>query len=166
MKKSRLIAKLKTLPRGWKVSFTINPFGTLAGLSNILHATIGKNNEKYGDMTPAVWFHSKSTKLHIVSAVNGFKGYTFNSRQIPLHKNSSIQIHQVQSKTNHQYYYQIFINGKKVHDVLNKDPRVFKDVKYYASDPWYNPAHATISNFKLAIFKHKGKFFVCYGYIQ
>ena len=160
-----MIAKQKTLLRGWKLSFTIKPFGTVNGWSNILHATIGKDNDKYGDNTPTIWFHSKSTKLQICSAVNGFKSYTVHTLAIPLYKNSLIQIHQVQSETNHLYYYQIFINGKKVHDVLNKDPRVFKNVKYYASDPWYKPAHAIISNFTLATFKHKGEILVCYWYI-
>ena len=158
LKKSRLIATRKTLPRGWSLSVTINPYGTVDGWSNILHATIGKNDQRYGDRTPGIWFIPKTTKLHICSAVNGKLSYWVDTHAIPLHKNSLIRIEQSQSRENHQYYYQIFINEKRVCNILNKNPQSFNNVKYYASDPWFEPAHATISNFKLTVFKHKGKY--------
>ena len=158
LKKSTLIAKPKILLRGWRVSFKINPFGTINGWTNILHATIGRNHGKYGDRTPGIWFHSKTTKLFICSAVNGNTNYCYTSSPIPLHKTSSIIVQQVQWEKDFQYYYQIFINGKNVFSLLNHLPKVLKDVKYYASNPWHTPAKATFSNFKLAMFKHKGKF--------
>ena len=159
LKKSTLIAERETLLRGWKLSFTLNPFGTVKGWSNILHGTIGKDNGRNGDRIPGIWFYSQSTKLHICSSVNGNMDYCYNSAPIPLHKNNLIQIQQVQLESNHQYYYQIFINDKRVLNILNKVPLTFKNVKYYASDPWYNPAHATIHNFNLTMIKHKGKIF-------
>ena len=39
-------------------------------------------------------------------------------------------------------YYQIFINGKRVVNELNEKPKIFNNVKYYASDPWYVPGKA------------------------
>ena len=159
MKKSKLIAEKETLLRGWKLSFTLNPFGTVKGWSNILHGTIGKDHGRNGDRTPGIWFRSQTTKLYICSSVNGDNNYCYNSAPIPLHENTSIQIQQVQLESNHQYHYQIFINKKRMLNTLNKVPMAFKNVKYYASDPWYNPAHATISNFNLTMMKYNGKIF-------
>ena len=151
-----MIATKATLLRGWKVYLQINPFGTIDGWGSILHATIGKDSQNYGDRTPGIWFHSKSTKLHICSAVNGNRNYCYNSAPLPLHKHSAVIIQQIQLGHNHQYYYQIIINGKLVLNVMNEQARVFKNVKYYASDPWYTPAKATIRSFSLAMFKHQG----------
>ena len=151
-----MITQRNTLLRGWRVSFQINPFGTVNGWSNIMHATIGKNIGRYGDRTPGIWFHSGTTKLHICSAVNGNANYCYNSLSIPLHKHSSIIVQQIQSASNHQYYYQIFINGKRYINLLNKRPQIFSNVKYYASDPWHQAAHATIRHFRLTMYKHKG----------
>ena len=157
LKKSTLIAQQKTLPRGWKVFFKIYPSGTVKGWANILYATIFGRRRKYGSRIPAIWFRSRTTKLYICSAVNRNKDYCYTSTPIPLHKTSSITVQQIQSKKNYQYYYQIFINGKRVVNILNKNAQVFKNVKYYASNPWHNPARATINHFNLAVFKHKGK---------
>ena len=159
MKNSTVIAERETLLRGWKLSFTLNPFGIVKGWSNILHGTIGKNYGRNGNRTPGIWFIPQTTKLYICSSVNENHNYCYTSAPIPIHKNSLIQIQQVQLESNHQYYYQIFINGKIVLNILNKVPLAFKNVKYYASDPWSNPAHATISNFNLTMMKHKGEIF-------
>ena len=158
VKRSNLIKEESTLLRGWKLHLQINPFGTISGWGSILHATTGKDNHAYGDRTPGIWFHSKTTKLLICSAVNGNKNYCFTSAPIPLHKHTAVIVQQIQSGGNHQYYYQIFINGKRVLNVMNEQARVFKNVKYYASDPWYTPAKATIRSFNLAMFKHQGNF--------
>ena len=49
--------------------------------------------------------------------------------------------------------YWVYINGKRVVNMLNVEyPKVFNDVKYYASDPWYFPAKATIRNLKLTTY--------------
>ena len=144
--------------RGWTVSLQINPFNTVNGWPNVLHATIGKDRGRFGDRTPAIWFHPSTTKMHICSAVNGNKNYCYNSAALPLHKYSTIVIQQIQLGHNHQYYYQIFINGKRVLNILNHHPKVFKNVKYYASDPWYNPAKATIRHFRLSMYNHNGMY--------
>ena len=136
------------------LSFLITPFEISEEWPNIVHATIGRNGAAYGDRTPAVWFYAKSTKLYICSAVNGNRNYCYTSSPLPLHKQSNIQIQQLQ--LGHQYYFQIIINGHIVLNVLNKQPRVFKNVKYYASSPWYAPAKATIRRFRLFMFKHRG----------
>ena len=157
--RNRLVKTVKVLPHGWVVSFKVRPFSTVYGWSNILHATIGGNDAKYGDRIPGIWFHSGSTKLHICSAVNGNKNYCYNTPyQLGRYKFTTITIRQVQKENygNH-YFYQIIINGKKVVDVMNRETKVFRNVKYYVSDPWHDAARANIQNLKVITLKHKGK---------
>ena len=155
-----MVRTVAVLPRGWSLSFQVKPFGKVSGWSNILHATIGGNIRNYGDRTPGIWFHSKSTKLHICSAVNGNINYCYNSPfSLHLFKYTTITIRQVQkSNYGNHYFYQIIVNGKKVVDVLNRVTKVFKNVKYYASDPWYHASRANIRHFRISFFNHKGKF--------
>ena len=54
------------------------------------------------------------------------------------------------------------MNGKRFVDILNDRPQIFNDVKYYASDPWHNPAKAVIANFELVTYEHKGKLKFCF----
>ena len=42
-------------------------------------------------------------------------------------------------------------------DIINKNPRVFNNVKYYVSSPWYDAAKAEIKNVKEVDFPPKGK---------
>ena len=146
------------MPRGWKVTLQIKPFGVTTGWSNVMHATIGKNIERYGDRAPGIWFLSKTTKLHICSAVNGNRNFCFNQRVgLPMNKYSIVTIQQIQkSQFGNLYYYQIIINGKLVVNVQNNHPDVFYNIKYFSSDPWYHAGKASVRNFKVTTFKHKG----------
>ena len=157
MQKNNLIATKNVLPRGWRVSFKINPFGVINDISNILHATIDKDRGKDGERTPGIWFHKGTTKLRICSAVNGNPNYCYTSLPLALHKESEIVVEQVQSLDDYKYYYQIFINGKRVKNTLNVKPQIFKNVKYYASNPWHIPAKAILTEFKLVTYEHKSK---------
>ena len=151
------ITKIK-LTRGWDVSFEITPFGTVSGWSNIMHATTGGDDDVYGARTPGIWFISGTTKLRICSAINGDKTYCLDSDPIPLNKESKIIVQQIQAEDGgDQYYFKFFINDKKVKSVLNTQPKVFYNVTYYTSSPWYQPAKAKINNFKLELFNHKGE---------
>ena len=124
-----------------------------------MHATTGGNIAQYGDRTPGIWFHSQTTKLHICSAVNGNKNYCFNSEPLPLNRASTIIVQQIQAvENNPQYTYEIIINNVKVFSVFNDKPGKFENIKYYASDPWYQAAKvATLKNFNIEKYKHTGK---------
>ena len=147
---------MKVLQRGWSVSFTIKPTGVVTRWSSIIHATLGGNRKRYGDRTPAIWFKPRTTKLVICSAISGDKNKCYTSPPLPKNKFSRIFIRQFQKK-DFKYYFQIFINGKKKLDIVNTKPRIFKNVKYYGSDPWYIAAKAELKAFVLKMFPHKGK---------
>lgn len=151
LRKGRVIKTLPVLNRGYRLSFQIQPIRNAHyGWSSILHATIGGNMAKNGDRTPGIFFRPGSFKLHICSTVGTNKNYCYDSAPLHRYKVYSIVIQQVQkAPSGNLFYYQIIINNKVVVDVLNVHPVSFKNVKYYASDPWYAPANAVFSNFKV-----------------
>ena len=77
---------------------------------------------------------------------------------MPYFKNSTIIVQQIQSLDNYQYYLQVYVNGIRFHNILNENPMTFNDVEYYASDPWYKPAKAILTDFDLVTYKHKGNY--------
>ena len=154
LQKKNFLEEKDILPRGWKVSFKIIPTDIVKDWSSILHATQGGDFENDGDCTPAVWFKPNSLKPFICSSVNGDKYYCYTFPDLPFYKVATIRIQQIQSTSNHRYYYEIYINKNKVQRQINKEPHSFKNVKYYASDPFYEPAKAKFDDFELTTFKH------------
>jgi hypothetical protein len=140
------------MSKAWKLSFKIKPTDKQKGWSNIIHATAhGRNYHKYGDRTPGIWFISNTNRLHICSAVNGNKNYCYNTRDLPSNAYSTITIQQIQ-RNDGQFVYQILVNGTMLHQKINDAPQSFKNVKLYASDPWYKPAKAIVKQLE---FKNK-----------
>ena len=109
-----------------------------AGWTNLLHLTIGGDYGSYGQTTPSVWFHP-SSGISIYSAVNGNPKYKYLTKtdRPPLGVWTSLEISQEQ--VGGKFIFKIVIGGKKIHSEENTQPEVFKDVKVYASDPWYEP---------------------------
>ena len=151
-----MIKTIDILPRGWKVSFTIIPKDIVKNWSSILHATQGGDTEHDGDSTPSIRFNPDSLTPFICSSVNGNKYYCYTMAALSLNEETTIQVQQIQSPENFLYYYSIYINGKLIKHEINTKPQIFKNVKYYAGDPWYEPANATIKNFQLTTYKHTG----------
>lgn len=155
--KGRVIKTLPVLNRGYRLSFQIRPIHIVYGWANILHATIGGNNGKHGYRTPGIWFYPGSFRLHICSTVGNNVNYFYNSPSLHRYKYANIVVQQIQkAEFGNLFFFQIFINGKKVIDVFNSNPYSFKNVKYYASDPWYAPAKAAIRNFHVVNLPIKG----------
>ena len=63
-------------------------------------------------------------------------------------------IQNVQSPEDFKYYYQVFVDGTMIRNVVNTDPREFHNVKYYGSDNWYTQANAMIKDVKLEMHPH------------
>lgn len=137
------------------MAFDLKPLGTRRGWSSILHATTGGNIARYGSRTPGIWFISNTNRLHICSAVNGRKNHCFNTPQLEQDVYSKILIRQKQ-KEDGKYWYEIFVNDKLLHQVVNRKPQAFKNVKFYESDPWHKAAEACLRNLVLKVYKHSG----------
>ena len=157
IRRSNLITEKRHLPRGWRVSFDIKPLGIASGYRSIIHATIGKNAARHGDRTPGVWFLSGSTRIIVCTSLNGKSNKCRRTKALPLNQYSKLTLTQVQSPTDYKYLFQMFINGKQIFSLVNRTPRVFRNVKYYAGDPWYKPANALIKNMKIVTYKHNSK---------
>ena len=152
-----MIGRENILPRGWKISFDIKPTGVTRRWSNILHATVGDNYGGYGDRIPGIWFNSKSTELRVCASLNENPNQCFpTSTPLPLNKYSTIVVQQTQNAGNRKFYnFEVFVNGKLEIYLLNKKPRIFNNVKYYLSDPWYESAKGSVKNYKLKKLEEK-----------
>ena len=147
----------RVLERGWSLSFDIKPTGLVAGWSSILHATIAGNIGRYGERTPGIWFPPNTNQLHICSPVNGNANFCFNSAPLNPKIFSRVVIRQLQKGNLKRYSYEIWINGKKIVDVVNNRPELFHNVKYYISDPWHNAAKVQLKNINVVNYPHQGK---------
>ena len=67
---------------------------------------------------------------------------------VPMHKYTKVVVSQLTNEKD-EVVYALQINGNCVHSEVNSDAREFDNLIVYASDPWYNPANATIRNYKL-----------------
>ena len=136
---------------------SIKPTGKVNDWSNIFHTTIGGNHGKYGDRVPGIWFRKNTNKLHICSAVSGKVNYCYDSQSLPTNKFTQLMVRQIQKEDDNRYHYQIFVNNKKVHEIVNTKPEVFKNVVFYAADKWYKPAKAQLRKVNFVMHKHRGK---------
>jgi len=77
---------------------------------------------------PGIWFDGDSTKLHIVSAVNGILNYVTSSDPIPLNQWTKVEISQTRQNDG-SYKFMISVGGDVIREITNTDPREFTDVK-------------------------------------
>ena len=156
MEKGKVIKELDVLPRGWKVSIEIKPLSEVKLHTSIFRGTIGGNYKEHGDRIPAIFFKRSSNNLIICSSINDNANYVTNIPiELPVNKWTKIVVQQIQ-KDDLKYHYEIFINGKKNLSIVNKKPRIFKNVKYFASDPFYQAANAVIRNVVIEKYQAKG----------
>ena len=146
------------------------------GFQQVLHMTTGGkgagSGAKYGDRTPAIWRHSSRGFL-ISSAVNGKPSFS-NYIKPPSwwYYQLWVKIEVGQELVDSEMIYYISIDGIDAHpgsgrrrgregrrgrrgrgsrlsadySAKNSAPSEFKDVKVYASSPWYNPMNGYIRN--------------------
>ena len=91
--------------------------------------------ETYGDRTPAIFFLS-NPDMHLTSAIDGNHNYNKDlNMTMPVNQWSSITLSQ--EKSNGVVTFRIEVNGAEAWAMVNTQPKEFKSVKVYASDPWY-----------------------------
>ena len=144
-----LYQSVPTLYKEWTLSVEIMPTGTVSGYSNVLQVGLGGDDTDYGDHSPAIFFDSLDTTLHIKSAVSGDKGYFTNSCDaIPLNEWTLVVVTQT-LQGDGTYQYSVELDGEVVDQLTNTDPREFDDVKVYTSNSMDPAAAAKIGNFEL-----------------
>ncbi|XP_065662137.1 uncharacterized protein LOC100207579 isoform X3 [Hydra vulgaris] len=143
--KGLLLGTLFLLRKVYTVSFKVKPTKYSKCLKSVLHLTLGKDFGDYGDRTPGVWFHEDgSGKLVIYNAVNGNANYLVETAPLALDKWSSVKISQVM--LGNKYWYSVDLNGVNIHRTENSDARDFKNVKVYASNPWYDAQYSFMTD--------------------
>ena len=146
MKKKKILTTIPSIPKVYTISFDINPNHFYPKWSSILHFTINGDVGKIGYRVPGVFIIRN--KLSVCASVNGNSNYCV-SQPIPVNKWTKVKI--VQSKVGSVYWYSLYFDGKKVHSVQNKGAMVFKNVRVYATDPWYLPFDGSVRNLKISL---------------
>ncbi|XP_065654792.1 uncharacterized protein LOC136081406 [Hydra vulgaris] len=143
-----LLGTLYVLKKEYTVDFNVKPNIYTKEWNNVLHLTSGKDYGNYGDRIPGVWFNEDgSGSLTIFAAVSGNYNYRVSTTRLPLNQWSHIKIYQF--LRDGKYWYSVDLNGVNIHRVENSDARDFKNVKVYASDPWYARQDGSISNLQI-----------------
>ncbi|XP_012558744.2 uncharacterized protein LOC100212894 [Hydra vulgaris] len=140
-----ILGELDVLKKEYSVSFNIFPKSYTNGWKSVLHLTQGKDFGDYGDRIPGVWFNEDSSgKLVIYTALRGYNDFNVKTDPLPLNQWTNVKIGQ--RMRDNTYWFYVYLNGVMNHIIENIDARDFKNVKVYASDPWYAAQNGLISN--------------------
>ena len=107
-----------------------------------------------GHRIPAIWTHTSvgdtnSRALLICSGIGTNANDHFNSKRVVKNKWHSITIEQ--NLVNSKYIYSVHLDGDLSYTKENTNPRTYKDVKLYISDPWYNALNGQIKDLKVEV---------------
>ena len=132
---------MPSVPKVYKFRISIKPTAFVKGWTSVIHATTGGNAGKLGYRIPGIFFNYN--RLHICGSVSGNSNYCVNSKPVAVNKWTNVEI--VNSKVGKTYWYAVWVNGRRLVRVKNTRPAVYKNVKVYATDPWYAPFRGVIS---------------------
>ena len=149
LEKGKILHKIPTFPKEWKVSFELKPTSFVAGTRNALHVGDHKpfgENMAYAD-NPTINIVTNSNlqgSMRIFFHVNG--EIRHRDTQIPqLNQWTKIEVSQLLDAGG-QYRLTVVVNGAKVGSDINLSPKEFMDVNVYASAPLYRAQLGKIRN--------------------
>ena len=147
MYKGNLVSTISSMPPEYIITFSVKTTAFVHGYSDVLHFTTGGNIGKLGYRIPGIWFYSN--RLHICGSVKGNYNYCANSQVVA--KNKWINVRIVNKKEGSTYWYTVYVNGRQIARTDNPSSRIYKNVKVYATDPWYRPFQGKIQNLKIEV---------------
>ena len=122
----------------FKIEFDIKVTKLPSDWMNVFHVTANGDKSQYGDRIPAVFVYSDG-KLYIHSAVDGNTMYEYTF-EVELGKLYHIIIQHYKGLYGFGYWYEIIIDGEQKVKIENTQHwQSFSNVKFYASDQWYDP---------------------------
>jgi len=131
----------------FEVTLDVKPLGTVSSWGNIIHVSRGGSQSTYGDRLPAIWFRPGTRRLHICSSVNNNNNYCIDrSSNLPTHRFTRIRIAQQFQEASNDYRYSIFIDGRRVHSIINRNPITVPNAKVYMTAVWSAAAKALVKN--------------------
>jgi hypothetical protein len=138
------IAGIVNVPQNFVLSFTINlqARGTSGASRSILHfSSDGSNYGVMGSRCPAVWLNPSSTSLHVTVDEVSHVNWGLNTPELPLNKPTKVSIYAIDS------FVVVYFDDKMVHMTSSHSSRYEGPAVLSASDPFHEPAIATLSAF-------------------
>jgi len=135
------------IPRGdYTLSFTITMRGTVGDWGSIIHVTKGANCCNSGDRAPGIWTSPGGTTLHIVFGDETDGNWRIDSTNpLPIGQPVNVSITAQGSSVSATI-------GNKTYSRTQPTRRpTGNNYNIYMSDPWYEPANATIENIKYVV---------------
>jgi len=141
LERGKVFRRNITINKQYTISFDLLPTKFKGGYHNVLHFTTGDNYNTNGSRVPGVWFHdkkgnSKERVLMVCSEINDNHNHCTLTKKLPVNQWTSIKIQQ--AKKGRVYMYLVYVNGDLIKWVINKKPRVYRDVVLYTADPWHD----------------------------
>jgi len=142
LKRRQIVAEISHPPKDYELQFKITPTERTRFWGNIIRFTTGGNGHYYGTRVPCIWIRGGSTRLYVASGhINNWDEHWIQPEPgLPLNVETEFKL----SVVNQKAY--IYLNSKLEHK-FDVGPRpALEDVKVFMSDPWDEPASATLSN--------------------
>ena len=136
---------LPVLPREWMVDFMFKPTNvTTKAFVSILHLTDkDRNTGSYGGRIPAVWLNTNGAFYIECSKNNaGNRGFSLPAPQV----GKWTQITFIQENLSGKLRYRLLMDGVEKYNIENPQDKPFKNVRVYATDPWYDGQPGHIKN--------------------
>ena len=142
----------------YSISFQLEAWTFSPGFSNVLQFTTGAHHAKLGSRVPAVWLHKTAenelASLYICADVNNNVDYCHHTKPIlDTWTEIKVQVKQTRILGYKDYKYQILISGELgeygdyselKHEIINKSPRTFHNVKLFVSNEIDTPVDGNI----------------------
>jgi len=114
---------------------------TSYGWTNIIHFSADDHDCcNYGDRAPAIWLHSGTSTLYVVTSELSNGNYDKCSPNVGLDTETHLKL-KVQGQSQ-----KLFGNGKLLCDLSIGERRALPDAYVWTADPWWAASHAQIKN--------------------
>ena len=149
LEKGKILHKIPTFPKEWKVSFELMLTSISQGTRSVFHVgdpqLFGETNAYAGNPTINInYINDNKNWMRIYYHKNGEIRYLKQASIPQLNQWTKIEVSHLHAAG--QYRLTIIVNGSKVGSRINSSPREFKDVNLYASAPLYNAQQGKIRN--------------------
>ena len=147
MTENNSLTTLPTLPSEWMVEFMFKPTNyDNPDWTSIFHMTIGGNKGNMGDRNPALFFRPSQGFYFVSSALTNY----FTLFPAPtVDKWTKLRLSE--ELQNEKIKLKFFNDDEEMLSVDNSNAVGFKDIKVYASDPWYAAQPGFIKNLSIKI---------------
>ncbi|XP_065662978.1 uncharacterized protein LOC136085586 [Hydra vulgaris] len=148
--KGKIIAEIPRLSLEYIISFDLNSKKCFFNSCSVVNFISDFDNSNYEEKTPGVWFNYNRVFTFTLPN-SGCHRDVFNTDPIELDLWQNIEISQIKKLNsklkNSEYMYTIKVNEEVVYSDVNYEPKYFKNIKVYASDPLYKTHDGIIKNF-------------------